>query len=200
MSPLPSSLPAAPPRIVYAGNLGPAQQLDTVIEAAAKLRAAGAAVDFEFYGSGSAELELKALADRLGATNVSFKGRVTPAEAFGVSSSALAQIICLRPSAFFRMTVPSKLFSAFAAAAPLLYGLEGDAAILVEDSGGGIAFDAGDPDTLVSAVYRLLELPPQHRMNMRRNLRSYFLRNFSPPILQERYRELLGAPPVAGRP
>ena len=184
-------------RIVYAGNLGPAQKLDTVIEAAAKLGVAGAPVEFALYGSGSSELELKTLAERLGATNVSFHGRVTLEEAFGASSAALAQLICLQPSALFRMTVPSKLFSAFAAGAPLLYGLEGDAAALAADSGGGIAFDANDPDSLVCAVNRLLELSLQSRTNMRRNLRTYFSTHFDPSILLAKYRALLSALPGA---
>ncbi len=185
--------PAAPRRIVYAGNLGPAQKLDTLIEAAARLQQAAVPVEFDLYGSGSSEAELKALAERLGATNVRFHGRVALEEAFGASSSALAQIICLQPSALFRMTVPSKLFSAFAAGAPLLYGLEGDAAALAAESRGGIAFEASDPDTLVRAVAHLLELSPEERSGMRRNLRDFFATHFDPDLLEERYRELLGA-------
>lgn len=193
--------PAHSPRtIVYAGNLGPAQKLDTVIEAAAKLHAAGAAVDFDLYGSGSAEAELKALAERLGAVNVTFKGRVALDVAFDASSSALAQIILLQRSALFRMTVPSKLFMAFAAAAPLLYGLEGDAAMLAASSRGGIEFDSSDSDTLVHAVMRLLELSTADRGIMRRNLRSYFSTHFDPSILVARYRALLGVSPVAEGP
>jgi colanic acid biosynthesis glycosyl transferase WcaI len=180
-------------RVVYTGNLGPAQNLGTVIAAAAALREHGAAVEFHLFGSGASEDELKALAIRLGATNVIFHGRVPLEQAFSASAGAAAQIVCLQKSALFRMTVPSKMFAAFAAASPLLYALEGDAAALAVESGGGIPFDVDEPESLVRAVLELLALSPSDHAAMRRNLRHFFLEHFHPDTLVARYRVLLGA-------
>jgi glycosyltransferase involved in cell wall biosynthesis len=178
--------------IVYAGNLGPAQNLDTVILAAAALEKEGAGVHFDIYGTGASETELKRLAAQSAARNVSFHGRVPLDQAFRCSSTSLAQIICLKPSALFRMTVPSKLYSAFAAGSPLLYGLEGEAAAIAEQSAGGIMFDPRDPKTLVNAIHRLLNMPPEQRVLMRQNLTSFYWNNFDPSRLLSRYRTLLG--------
>jgi colanic acid biosynthesis glycosyl transferase WcaI len=178
-------------RIVYAGNLGPAQKLDTLVRAAALMYDAGMDVSVDMYGSGAAEEELRALSSRLGAANVMFHGRVSPDEAFRLSSGAFAQVVSLQPSALFRETIPSKLPFAFAAGAPVLYGLEGEAAAVAAESGGGIAFDANDPESLVAAVNELLSRSDAERERMRGALREYYERNFARETLLARYRQIL---------
>jgi colanic acid biosynthesis glycosyl transferase WcaI len=177
--------------IVYAGNLGPAQQLDTVIRAAAILNGSEPGLTFDLYGTGSAEAGLRNLADSLGAGNVRFHGRVIPETAFDASRCAVAQIVSLRPAPLFRMTVPSKLAFCFAASAPLLYGLEGEAAEIAAGSGGGVPFTPGCPDSLVAAVRDLLARPAEERRRMRAALRACFEHRFSREKLLARYEEIL---------
>lgn len=184
-------------RIVYAGNLGPAQALEGVVRAAAELERQGGAVRFDLYGTGSSEAELRRLAGELGAGNVRFHGPVRPPEAFAACAGATAQIVSLRPTPLFRMTVPSKLPFSFAAGSPILYGLEGEAAALAADSGGALGFDPTDPATLVAAVERLLALDPWERRQMRARLRAYFAEHFSPETLLEEYAALLSGEPAA---
>jgi colanic acid biosynthesis glycosyl transferase WcaI len=200
-SPRSEALPAAPshrvgevPTVVYAGNLGPAQALETLVEAAAELKRRGREVHFAMYGSGGSEAELRALADRLGADNVRFPGRVEPAESFALCSRAFAQVVCLRPTPLFRMTVPSKLAFSFAAGAPVLYALEGEAARVAADSGGALPYQALDAGSLADAVEALLDTPVEERTRMRGRLREYFRENFAPDALLDRYQELLASP------
>jgi len=183
--------PAGVPRIVYAGNLGPAQRLDTVVRAAAELHARGVAVEVHLYGSGAAEAELRALAASLPAPNVTFMGRVSPTDAFRISADAFAQVVSLQPSPLFAMTVPSKLAFCFAAGAPVLYGLHGEAARIAAQSGGGILFDPEDPASLVAAVVGLLQRTSEERSAMRAALGRYYSAHFARRKLLEQYRSLL---------
>jgi colanic acid biosynthesis glycosyl transferase WcaI len=189
-------------RIVYAGNLGPAQSLETVIRAAAILREEVPTLRFDIFGAGASDTSLRALAAQTGAANVTFHGRVASQEAFAASASSFAQIVCLQRSPLFRRTIPSKLFSAFAASAPILYGLEGEAADLAAQSGGGIAFVSNEPDTLVDAVRTLLSLPAEKRSHMRVQLNRFFSENFDPQQLLARYEKILTAhsSPVIDQP
>lgn len=182
------------PRIVYAGNLGPAQALDTVVHAAAELEKRGVRVAFDFYGSGSSERELKVLTQSLGASNVHFHGRVAPTDVFEISARAFAQVVSLRSTPLFRMTIPSKLPFSFAAASPVLYGLEGESAEIAQASGGAIAFKSSDPLSLVAAVSALLALTPVEHAQMRHRLRAYYEEHFSREKLLRRYREVLLGP------
>jgi glycosyltransferase involved in cell wall biosynthesis len=182
-------------RIVYAGNVGPAQGLESVLRAAVLLKSSHPEVGIDIYGSGSALSELKSLAAEVGATNVQFHGRVPVAEAFERSSGALAQLVTLEPTPLFAMTVPSKLSVAFAAGSPLLFSLPGEAGRLAEESGGAVAFDLRDPVSFVAAVEKLLALSESDRAAMRQRLKDYFVSNFSPSTLRARYRDIIVGPP-----
>jgi glycosyltransferase involved in cell wall biosynthesis len=150
----------------------------------------------DVYGSGASDAALHALAASEGATNVRFHGRVAPSEAFAVSTTAFAQLVCLQPSPLFRMTIPSKLAFAFAAGAPVLYGLEGEAAAIARDSGGAVAFDADDPASLARAVKTLLATSVTERDAMRVRLRNYYRAHFAKGELISRYVGLLGSGPA----
>jgi colanic acid biosynthesis glycosyl transferase WcaI len=185
-------VPADPsPSIVYAGNLGAGQGLETVIRAVAALQQEVPGLRLDLYGTGVMEAALRALAEDLGARNVCFRGRVSPAEAFAASARAAAQIVTLRPSPLFRMTIPSKLTFCFAAGAPILCGLSGEASELAERSGGALQFDASSVDSLRLAILRLLALSPVEVDGMRRSLRAFYHDHFRRDLLLAEYRTLL---------
>jgi glycosyltransferase involved in cell wall biosynthesis len=105
-----------------------------------------------------------------------------------VSTNALAQIVSLRSTPLFKMTVPSKLFFCFATGSPILAGLEGDAAELADASGGALLFDSENPHSLVGAVECLLAKPVAERSTMRANLRDFYLKRFQRDHLLDAYR------------
>lgn len=177
--------------VVYAGNLGPAQQLDTVIRAAALLESDGDPFRFDFYGAGAEEENLRTLARDLGLQTVRFRGRVPPEEAVAASSHAFAQIVSLRRDPLFAMTLPSKVSACLAAGAPILYALEGEAAEIVEQSGGGVRFDPDAPASFVASVRELLRRDPGERTAMRQRLRGVYREKFDPQRLLDRYVEIV---------
>lgn len=179
------------PTIVYAGNLGPAQPVETLIRAGAILRREGTTIKVHIFGSGSREKELKKIALEEDAQNVVFHGRVTPDMAFDASARATGQVVLLASSPMFRMSVPSKLAFCFAASSPLLFGLEGESVRIAEEAGGGIAFSAEDPQSLVLAIRNLIALTSSERDAMRVRLRDYYERGFARGTLIERYVALL---------
>ena len=176
--------------IVYAGNLGHAQALDTVVRAAARLVDLEPSIHIDFYGTGGAEKELKALARDVGAVNVRFHGRVPPSVALEASSAALGQIVTLKPSPLFEATIPSKLPFAMAAGSPILSGLQGEAGSIARASGGAIPFDPADPDSLVAAIRALAALSSEERAAMRASLRSTYAAQFAKDRLLNGYRSL----------
>lgn len=180
-----------PARIVYAGQLGPAQALETVIRGAALLEADGADVQIDLYGTGSSEASLRQLATELNARSVRFHGRVPPAQAFAVSARAFAQIVSLQRSPLFAMVVPSKISFCCAAAAPVLYALEGEPAGMLAASGGGVAYDSSDPRSFAAAVEELLRRSPDDRRMMRVNLREYYEKYLARQKLLRRYEDIL---------
>lgn len=187
---------ASPPRagreaedfkLMYAGNLGPAQALDVVLEGARRLLDEGVNIKIDFYGAGSEEARLWALAKDLGLSNVAFKGRVSQDEVFRASAGATAQIVHLTPSPFFSMTVPSKLASCLAAGRPVLAGLPGESLEIARESGGAIVFDPGNAEDFKRAVIELLAMSKKEREAMGARGRRYFEENMHPDALLSRY-------------
>jgi colanic acid biosynthesis glycosyl transferase WcaI len=177
-------------RIVYAGNIGPGQDLDCIVEAATLL-SGRRDVWFEIIGTGSELPRLQDAVRESGLVNVVFTGRLAPTDTFARSASAAAQIVALKRGAMFARTVPSKLAFCFAAGAPVLYSLDGEAADIAEDSGGAIPYDGRDAKTLVSAVERVMRMTERERSDARRALRRTYSEAFSRSALMRRYEEEL---------
>lgn len=178
------------PTIVYAGNLGPAQGLDTVLEGALILQNEGIAIQFDLYGTGSQEEHLKERISGLNVKNVALKGRVSQEEAVKYSRAASAQLVHLVPSPLFSMTVPSKLAFCMAMGNPILLGAPGETAGIAKESGGAIVFEPGDSKDFARAVKEFLALSAEARSEMGKRARLYFETYLNPNVLMEQYIEL----------
>lgn len=177
-------------RIVYAGNFGPAQGLESVIEAAALLQKRGSKVEFVFYGSGPSEQALKGRVEERALSNVKFCGRVSSDEVRRVCARATAQLVHLVDSPQFLFTIPSKLLFSLAVGRPILGGLAGDAARILEESSAGIVFPPSDPEALADAVLRLEEMTAAECVEMGEKGRRYFAEHYHPEVLLRRYLEI----------
>ena len=149
--------------VLFAGNLGAAQGLETVLESARILLARDPAVCFAFLGSGVMEQRLRELALEWGLTNTVFLGRRPSTEVGAFLQRADALLVHLRPEPLFQITIPSKTQDYLAAGRPILMGVAGDAARLLAEAGAGFAFEPGKPASLAHAVQRLRSLSPQAR-------------------------------------
>lgn len=139
---------------VFAGTLGMAHGLETVLEAADLLRDDPRYL-FWLVGDGARRSELEAEAARRGLGNVRFQGQVARQDVAGVLAAADAALVLLKPTPLFETVLPSKMFEAMAARCPIVLGVRGEAREVLEASGGGIAIAPGDADALVAALGRL---------------------------------------------
>jgi lipopolysaccharide/colanic/teichoic acid biosynthesis glycosyltransferase len=159
--------------VVFAGAIGPAQQLDVVLDAA-EMMLSEPDVCFVLLGSGMDEQRLRALASERGLDNVRFLPRRPPSEVGEVLAAGDALLVHLRPDPLFEITVPSKTQTYLYAGKPVLMGVRGDAARLVTESGAGICFEPGNPADLARAVRELARLSPEARREMGRAGRRYY--------------------------
>ncbi|PFG44319.1 glycosyltransferase involved in cell wall biosynthesis [Isoptericola jiangsuensis] len=138
-----------PLRAAYAGTIGRAQDLATVVRAAARLRDRGVDVDVRVVGTGTDVERLRTLAAALDAP-VSISGPVTRAEVRKLYAWADTLLISLRDWPPLEWTVPSKLYEVMAAARPATACVAGEAASLVAENGAGAVVMPGDVDGLMS--------------------------------------------------
>jgi len=178
--------------VLFAGNFGVVQALDTVIEAAERLRAIPD-IQFVFAGSGIDEPRLRALSEDKDLDNVRFLGRFSHAEMAPLYAIADALLVHLKKDPLFEITIPSKTLAYLACAKPLVMAVEGDAADLVESVGAGLTCPSQNSAALAAAVQRLHGMSPAERQAMGDRGRKYLLGNCTLDIVVERYERLLKA-------
>lgn len=153
-------------RILFAGNMGKAQALDTVLNAAALLQRRGSRVCWVMLGGGVEVERLKAEAAQRQLSNVVFLPAVSMAEVGAYLQAADALLVHLRKDPLFEITIPSKTQAYMAVGKPLLMAVDGDAADLVRQSGGGVVAESENAQALANAADRLAAMSSEDLATM----------------------------------
>lgn len=145
--------------LLYAGTIGMAMGLGTVLEAAQMLRQRPD-IQLVLVGEGAERAELQAQAERLGLTNVTFLGR-QPSGLIPVFLAACdASLVYLRNLPVFQGALPTKMYEAMACGRPVVLGVDGEARYMAETEAQAAIFaQPGDPEALARAVVRLRDDP-----------------------------------------
>jgi len=136
--------------LIFAGTVGLAHGIGTILDAAAQLR--DERIRFLIVGSGAerAALEERAKAESL--SNVHFLGRVPRERIPGLLAASDVALITLRPSPLFTTVLPSKMFEAMGCATPIFLAVDGEARRLLEKSEAGIFIEPGSSEELVKTI------------------------------------------------
>lgn len=176
--------------VVYGGNMGAAQNLSTVIAAAALLTDLPD-VQFVLIGDGVEEEDLRRLAIETGTDKVKFRGR-QPAELMPCFFAAADILLAhLRRDPLFEITIPGKIFSYMACARPILAALSGEGAAIVQAAGAGITCAPDDPQALADAVRRFYMMTGDERKRMGDAARQTYLTKHTPRVLLGCYADLI---------
>lgn len=140
---------------VYAGILGHAQGLETVIECA-KLLQHDPTIQFALIGTGPEELKLKAYAHKLQLTNLRFFANQPKGAMPAILQSCDVAVVHLLPLDLFRGAIPSKIFENLAMGIPVLLGVDGEARQLFVQEGRCALFcRPGDAEDMAVNARRL---------------------------------------------
>ncbi len=181
--------------VMFAGNFGHFQGLDTAIRATAAV--GRAPIDLLLVGSGVQETLLRALAGDLGAGNVRFAGRRPPAQVAALHAAADFQLVSLRAMPMLSAVIPSKLPAALACGAPVIISAAGDSAAVVRTAGAGLVCDPEDPDQLAQRFLDAAAMPAGERRSTGRRARTAYDAHMRMQLGIDRIERLLVA--VAGR-
>jgi glycosyltransferase involved in cell wall biosynthesis len=185
--------PAAPPspvNILYAGNIGRAQALHVVLDAAKILQPRCPAVRFTIIGSGTELENLRARAEREVLANVQFLARVPPAKIGAVMATADALLVHLRDDPLFRITIPSKTQTYMAMGKPLIAGVAGDTAALIETAGGGLCFQPEDGPGLAAAAEHFWRMDRPQRDELGQRAQAYYQTHLALGVAAERFEKI----------
>ncbi|MEY8198237.1 MAG: glycosyltransferase family 4 protein [Colwellia sp.] len=160
--------------IVFAGNMGHAQALDTVLEAAEIVAKNNKEVNFVFVGSGIQEASLKQQVAEKELLNVFFVPRMPMSKVGALLRSADALLVHLKKDELFEITIPSKLQAYMAIGRPIIMAVDGDAAQLVKDAACGACCESQNPQALAQEVIVLNNLSPTELTEMGVNAKRFY--------------------------
>jgi glycosyltransferase involved in cell wall biosynthesis len=163
--------------VLFAGNIGSAQSVEVIVEAA-DLLTAYEDIRFVVLGDGSRREWMLRQAQRRKLTNLHLPGRF-PVHTMGrIMRKASALLVTLADRPIFAATVPSKVQAYLAAGRPIIACLRGEGARLVTAAGAGLAVPAEDGRALAEAVLELRAMSATERDKMGERGRDYFDEHF----------------------
>jgi glycosyltransferase involved in cell wall biosynthesis len=155
--------------IGYVGTHGMAHALRTVLDAAELLKPTdlAAQVRFLFLGDGAEKAALKADAAARKLDSVVFADSVPRSEVVRYWSLIDLSVIHLKRTPLFETVIPSKLFECMAMGIPVLHGVAGESATIVQREGVGVTFEPENAGALARSIVQLVR-DPERRAEMAR--------------------------------
>lgn len=181
--------------LMFAGNVGSAQNLSTAIYAAGILSDCHPELRWHIVGDGSELEKLKRLAAELGLSCVVFHGRRPPEEMPALYAKADAMLVLLMDDPFISLTLPAKVQGYMAAGKPVIAAARGEIPAVLTESGCGICVEPENPQALAEAVEQFLSLPDRRALG--KNAMKYYEAHFKKETIIERLENELEA--LAGR-
>ncbi len=163
--------------VVFAGNLGTVQALDTLIEAAVELQDEPS-FRLVLIGSGSRLAWLEDQRHSRGLDNVVLPGRFPMDVMPSIFECSSALLVSLNDDEIFSQTVPSKVQAYLAAGKPIIASLSGEGARVILEAGAGLTSAAGQVQPLVENIRRMMHMSPDQREEIGAAGRIFFNENF----------------------
>jgi glycosyltransferase involved in cell wall biosynthesis len=168
--------------VVFTGNVGSAQSMQTVIESAA-LCSSNEKISIFIVGIGSEIESLKREIKDRNLNNIFLTGWL-PAEDMGAiwdASSALLVLLLDKP--IFHQTIPNKLQCYLSAGKPIIASLGGEGAKIVKDAKSGLVCLPEDPEALAICIKNLAAMHKEELIEFGRNGKKYFDEHFESKML-----------------
>ena len=165
--------------ILFAGNMGRAQAIISVLESADILATQNSSVRFILLGRGLEVENLKKMVSSRKLNNVIFLPAVGMEQVGGFLRSADALLVHLRDDELFEITIPSKIQAYMAIGKPILVAVKGDAANLVNEARCGLIAEPENPVSLANAALKLKSMTKEELQIMGANGKEYYSRELS---------------------
>ena len=163
--------------VVFAGNVGAAQAMNVIVEAATQL-AGHREIRFVILGSGSQLEWVSQQVRERGLNNLYIAGRFPVGAMPHLLSKASVLLVTLADWPIFAATVPNKIQSYLAVGRPIVACMNGEGARLIKEAGAGFSVPAEDACGLADAILKLYRMLPEERDRLGANGQLFYKRQF----------------------
>ncbi len=175
--------------VLYLGAHSTSQGLDVILDVALEL-SENSEIVFLFVGDGNQKEQLMGRAKSEGIDNLIFHPPITKEDVPLYYKIADICLVPLKDVALFATFIPSKMFEIMAMGKPIIASVSGEAARILEDSGGAIVTKPEDIQGIQMAILDLYN-DPQRRITLGLNGREYVEANYSRKSLAEKYLSIM---------
>lgn len=172
--------------IIYTGAHGPANALNTILDAANNLNAESG-IEFVLIGDGPVKPDLQAQARKLKLKNLRFLDPIPKSKIPDLLHAADAGIITLKDAqAFYKAVSPNKFVDYLSAGLPVLCAAPGDIGMMVRQCGCGLTSAPEDGMSMAEQIRKLAALPVEERAKMGSNGQGLVMDQYFIPRLTQK--------------
>lgn len=165
--------------VTFAGNIGKAQSVNTIIEAA-NLAKENKNIKWQIIGDGSEFENIKYLVKKYSLENtVDLLGRKPAKDMPRYFSSSDGLIVTLKNEEILKVTLPAKVQSYMAAGKPIIAAISGEGSRTIKESKSGLVGEAEDYKALYENVIKLYDMNENERIRIGNNGKEFFKENFT---------------------
>ena len=163
--------------VVFAGNIGEAQSIETIIEAAKKI-SKFLDIKIIFFGNGSKYIWLKNTIKKEGLENIYLEGSYPEDLMPNILKSASILLVTLKNDDIFKLTIPNKIQAYLAVGRPILGCLDGEGANLIIKARAGTVIPSGDAFGLAEEIVKYYNMNYSKLDKLGLNGKNYFSKHF----------------------
>ena len=178
-------------KVMFAGNLGEAQDMEAVVAAAEILKTTS--VKIILVGDGRRREWVEQQIKTRGLENVLYTlGRYPLSAMPAFFNKADVLFLSLKDEYIFSLTVPAKLQAYMASGKPVVAMMNGEARNIIEDAGCGYSCPAGDSKGLAEILLRMSQADKNELADFGLRGKQYFSEHFSKDRCIDNLSEILG--------
>jgi len=179
-------------RIMFAGNIGEAQDFETIIEAARLVAARNPCIKWVILGDGRKRSYVKEKIIEFNLKDqVYLMGHYPMEKMPEFYACADCLLVSLKRDYIFSLTIPSKMQSYLACGRPILASIDGEGGKILIKAKAGLVVESESPEKLADKVLEFYNLTEIERNLMGKNARKYFEANFERELLVDSLEQIL---------
>jgi len=176
--------------IIYAGNIGKAQKLITLIKAAKKLNK-NKRLFIKIFGDGVELKELKEYQIKNNITNVKFYGKVSKNKIYTEYQNANALYLSLAKNKFLNYTIPAKLQTYFSIKKAIIASGEGEMEKIINKAKVGYCSKPEDVNSLYKNIKKILSCDKRKLKIFEDSSKIFFNKNFTNKIICNKLNKII---------
>lgn len=163
--------------VTFAGNIGKAQSVITILKAAKKLETYKQ-IKFLFVGDGSEVIKCKNYINKKNIKNVYFLGSLNSAKTFQILKKSQIQVLTLKKEYIFSLTIPQKFSTYLAVGKPLVISADGEVAQITNKFKVGLTGNAENYNQLAKNILKLYKSKKSKTKKIETNCKKLFKEKF----------------------